>query len=73
MRERRYRPAHSVGARARTTPYSEGGQRRGRPCTLSIPLPISDLSKGMERLWSLAGATGGNRSQKATLAIFLER
>jgi hypothetical protein len=28
-----------------------------------IPLPISDLSEGMERLWSLAGATGGNRSQ----------
>ena len=30
---------------------------------LGIPLPISDLSKGMERLWSLAGATGGNRGQ----------
>ena len=31
--------------------------------TLGIPLRISDLSKGVERLWSLAGATGGNRFQ----------
>jgi hypothetical protein len=30
---------------------------------LSESLPISDLGEGMERLWSLAGATGGNRSQ----------
>jgi hypothetical protein len=33
---------------------------------LGIPLLISDLSRGMERLWSLAGATGGNRSQMRT-------
>jgi hypothetical protein len=30
---------------------------------LGIPLLISDLSSRMERLWSPAGATGGNRWQ----------
>jgi hypothetical protein len=30
---------------------------------LGIPLSVGDPSRGMERLWSLAGATGGNRSQ----------
>src|ERR1700731_1271335 len=52
-------------ARMQMTPSLQ--RRWSTPATTmrarGIPLPISDLSEGMEHLWSPAGATGGNRWQ----------
>src|SRR2546430_17684426 len=46
-------------------PHLHAAPMRSSPATpmraLGIPLPISDLSKRMERLWSLAGATHPDR------------